>query len=440
MSVKIEQLIAMRLNTYFKHQPVTPALTELKTELATDLNEAANDKARGGLEPEAAVAEAFSDFGDINQLIQQVNAENGTTKHVHGHRVTVAEDSITVDDGKTLKIDAQGLSINDGVIKADAHGLKVGRWTLDSTGLNEQASTDTAASSRPQDQSVNFTGEYTERLPLVNEQRLPVAGLTSIAISAQSATVKVLPTRGTTDEVIVREFMNYKNPAYQGQVTQTGTELQIVQGKVPFLIPLRVHIQVLIPTQFGGALSLASRSGNVLLGGLQRLAGLNLQVTSGNARVTAIAAVTLSSAITSGSLEMAHVQIAEQLELLVKSGRIQLRRVTAGTYAVNAASGSINGQQLRGGGHWVAKSGSIKLTFAAITGNTDLTANSGSIKVVMPMDASYRYELESQSGRVQAPKYATVDRQADGYQTGQVGSTGAYLIRGRARSGMINLS
>lgn len=36
MSAKIEQLVAMRLNTYFKQQPVTPALTELKTELATD--------------------------------------------------------------------------------------------------------------------------------------------------------------------------------------------------------------------------------------------------------------------------------------------------------------------------------------------------------------------------------------------------------------------
>ena len=174
MSAKIEQLVAMRLNTYFKQQPVTPALTELKTELATDLNEAANDKERGGLDPEAAVAEAFSDFGDINDLIQQVNTENGDTDKVRRHQITVDEDGIAIDNGEALKINAEGISINNGAIKADANGLKVGRWTLDADGINEQEPANTAApSSRP----VNLAGEYVERLPLVNEQRVAGPGL-----------------------------------------------------------------------------------------------------------------------------------------------------------------------------------------------------------------------------------------------------------------------
>lgn len=437
MSAKIEQLVAMRLNTYFKQQPVTPALTELKTELATDLNEAANDKERGGLDPEAAVAEAFSDFGDINDLIQQVNTENGDTDKVRRHQITVDEDGIAIDNGEALKINAEGISINNGAIKADANGLKVGRWTLDADGINEQEPANTAApSSRP----VNLAGEYVERLPLVNEQRVAVADLASVTISYRSATVKVLPTRGTTDEVIVREYMNYKNPAYQGQVTQRGTDVQIVQGKVPFLIPLRVHVQILIPVQFSGKLALNSRSGNVLVGGLKQLMAVNLQVISGSAQVTAMAATSMVGELTSGGLTMDDVQVTEQLELAVKSGRIRLSSVTAGAYAVSATSGSVTGQQLRGGGRWIAKSGSIKLGFATIAGDIDLTANSGSIKVTTPVDSSYRYELESQSGRVLAPKHATVEHQADGYQTGRVGQIGTYLIHGRARSGTIHLS
>lgn len=437
MSAKIEQLVAMRLNTYFKQQPVTPALTELKTELATDLNEAANDKERGGLDPEAAVAEAFSDFGDINDLIQQVNTENGDTDKVRRHQITVDEDGIAIDNGEALKINAEGISINNGAIKADANGLKVGRWTLDADGINEQEPANTAApSSRP----VNLAGEYVERLPLVNEQRVAVADLASVTISYRSATVKVLPTRGTTDEVIVREYMNYKNPAYQGQVTQRGTDVQIVQGKVPFLIPLRVHVQILIPVQFSGKLALNSRSGNVLVGGLKQLMAVNLQVISGSAQVIAMAATSMVGELTSGGLIMDDVQVTEQLELAVKSGRIRLSSVTAGAYAVSATSGSVTGQHLRGGGRWIAKSGSIKLGFATIAGDIDLTANSGSIKVTTPVDSSYRYELESQSGRVLAPKHATVEHQADGYQTGRVGQTGTYLIHGRARSGTIHLS
>ena len=439
MSAKIEQLVAMRLNTYFKQQPVTPALTELKMELATDLNEAANDKERSGLDPEAAVAEAFSDFGDINELIKQVNAENGATEKVHRHQITVDEDGIAIDSGKMLKIDADGISINNGTIKADANGLKVGRWTVDANGINEQEDTTEQESSAGL-QAFDLAGEYRERLPLVNERRVAVADLISLTIRYQTAMIKVLPTQETTDELIVREFMNYNNLAYQAQVSRHGGNLQIVQGKVPFLIPLRVHVQILVPAQFTGDLSLASRAGNILVGGLQRLATVALNVTSGSVRVAGLSVTSMTSDLTSGTMTIDHVQIAEQLGLMVKSGRVRLTAVTAASYVASAASGSITGQQLRGGGRWAAKSGSIKLAFAAVTGDTDLIANSGAIKVVMPVSASYRYELESQSGRVVAPRNARVDRQADGYQTGQVGATGTYLIHGRARSGNIHLS
>jgi len=97
MSAKTEQLVAMRLNSYFKDQQQTPALVELKAELTSDLNEAAADKQQAGLAPEEAVAEAFSDFGDINELIRQINAENGTTKTIRGHHVVMDDDGIRGD-------------------------------------------------------------------------------------------------------------------------------------------------------------------------------------------------------------------------------------------------------------------------------------------------------------------------------------------------------
>jgi len=109
MSEKIEQLVAMRLNTYFKTQTMTPALIELKTELATDLNEAANDKAANGLDSEAAVAEAFSDFGDINALIQQINTENGNETNLHAHHVVMDDEGIEIDGGERLKVNSDGI-------------------------------------------------------------------------------------------------------------------------------------------------------------------------------------------------------------------------------------------------------------------------------------------------------------------------------------------
>ncbi|WP_318766764.1 permease prefix domain 1-containing protein [Lactiplantibacillus carotarum] len=315
MSAKIEQLVAMRLNSYFKNQPETPALTELRTELATDLNEAANDKERTGLDPEAAVAEAFSDFGDINELIEQVNAENGTTKTVHGHHVVMDDEGISVDDGETLKIngdgiylkggqafkaDADGLSINNGAIKADSHGLKLGNWTFDENGVNLNGNAQARPDFNMEGRPFNLAGEYLESLPLVNEQRFDVAGVTSLALAYKSARVKIIPTQADGDEIIVREYMNHNNTTYQAQVSQRGTSLQVVQGKVPFLIPLRVHVQIHVPVNFAGDLTIESRSGSVLLAGLTSLNVVNLKVESGGARLAELRANALSADIVSG--------------------------------------------------------------------------------------------------------------------------------------------
>lgn len=454
MSEKIEQLVAMRLNTYFKTQMMTPAMTELKTELATDLNEAANDKSASGLEPEAAVAEAISDFGDINELIQQVNSENGNDQKLHAHHVVMDGDGLEIDDGDTLKIDsdgitikgghvfsadATGVSINDGAIKADKNGLKLGDLTINGEGINHQQSGNTMPDFGTPVQPLNLAGAYHDNLALVTEQRFAVADIDEISISYRSARVKVLPTVGGDDEIIVREYMNHNNAAYKATTVQTGSALSIEQGKIPFLIPLRVHAQILIPAKYVGNLKLASASGTVLMAGLKQLNVVNLRVTSGSCKLDTLSAQALSTDVVSGSLVMAHVQVTDQFGMLVKSGRLKMAAVQAGQFTVTVISGSIQGIQLVGGGSWTAKSGAMKLAFDRLTGDLNLSDKSGSIKFSLPRDASYRYELEARSGRVIAPSNSQPEHIADGYQTGQVGTTPNYTVKGRTTSGSIHL-
>lgn len=439
MSEKIEQLVAMRLNTYFKTQTMTPALTELKTELATDLNEAANDKATNGLDSEAAVAEAFSDFGDINALIQQINTENGNETNLHAHHVVMDDEGIEIDDGETLKVNSDGISINNGAIKADHDGLKLGKLVINGDGINLNDQPVPAPDFGTPSQPLNLAGEYHDSLNLVNEKRVAVADITDLSISYRSARVKVLPTVGGEDEIIVREYMNHNNAAYNATVTQQGSALSIEQGKVPFLIPLRVHVQVLVPANYAGNLKLASSSGTVLMAGLAHLGVVNIRITSGSSKLDSIQAQALSADVVSGNLVMIQVQVAEQLGMLVKSGRLKLSAVQAGQYTVTVTSGSIQGVQLIGGGSWTAKSGTMKLAFSKLTSDLNLSDKSGSIKFSLPRDASYRYELEARSGRVVAPNNAQPEHIADGYQTGQVGTTPTYTVQGRTTSGSIHL-
>ena len=454
MSEKIEQLVAMRLSTYFKTQTMTPAMTELKTELATDLNEAANDKKESGLDAEAAVAEAFSDFGDINELIQQVNHENGNETNLHAHHVVMDSDGLEIDDGDTLKInsdgitvkdgrvfsaDATGVSINNGAIKADKNGLKLGDLIINDEGIHQHAQAAAEPNFGTPVQPLNLAGEYHDNLPLVNEQRFAMAGIDDLSISYRSARVKVLPTVGGDDEIIIREYMNHNNTTYQATTAQAGTTLTIEQGKVPFLIPLRVHVQILVPTKYLGNLQLASASGTVLMAGLTRLNVVNLRVTSGSCKLDTVTAQALSTEVVSGSLVMSSVHVTDQFGMLVKSGRLKLAKVQAGQFTVNVTSGSIQGNELVGGGSWTAKSGSMKLAFERLTGDLNLSDKSGSIKFGLPRDASYRYELEARGGRVIAPANSQPEHIADGYQTGQVGTTAKYTVKGRTTSGSIRL-
>ncbi|ETY74882.1 DUF4097 family beta strand repeat-containing protein [Lactiplantibacillus fabifermentans] len=454
MSEKIEQLVAMRLSSYFKNQPDTPALAELKTELATDLNEAANDKHASGLDAEAAVAEAFSDFGDINALIAQVQQENGNDQHLHEHRVSMDDDSFKVDDGETLKIDrsgvylkggdaftanADGVSINHGAIKADANGFKLGNVVFNEDGININGKPVSMPDFEPTFPTLNLAGEYHDSLNLVNEQHFDVAALQHVTVAYRSARVKIMPTRGANDEIIVREYMNHNNTTYHAQITQQGDTLAIDQGKFPFLIPLRVHVQILIPSVYAGNLTVENRSGALLVAGLTKLQVVNLRIVSGDCRVANVQAQAMSADITSGNFAYNDGRVTDQLGMLVKSGRIRLSRVQAGQFTVSATSGTIQGNALRGGGSWTAKTGALKLGFAAIDGNINLNAKSGTIKVAVPEDASYQYELEAHSGHVSAPKNGVSGHTADGYQTGQVGQTAPYKIIGRTTSGSIRL-
>ncbi|AVK62214.1 hypothetical protein C5Z25_10700 [Lactobacillus sp. CBA3605] len=439
MSEKIEQLVAMRLATYFKQQTMTPALTELKTELATDLNEAANDKQATSGSAEAAVAAAFSDFGDIHDLIAQVNAENGSAANLHAHRVAIDDDSLMIDDGEMLKMDANGVSINHGAIKADASGLKLGKVIFNEDGINIEGRPGVRPNFGDPVQPLNLAGEYQDNLRLVNEQRFEIAALTTLSIAYRSARVKILPTVGADDEIIVREYMNHNNAAYYAQTNQAGSALSVAQGKVPFLIPLRVHVQIHVPAKFMGDLSVASRSGALLIAGLKNLGVVNLRVVSGSCRIGTVSARALSADIVSGSLQLDQLRVTEQLGMLVKSGRLRLADVQAGQFTATATSGSIQGTQLVGGGSWNAKSGAIKLSFDRLTGAINLDAKSGAIKLALPADASYRFELEAHSGRVVAPANAVKDHIADGYQAGQVGTTPKYQVKGRTTSGSIRL-
>lgn len=441
MTATIETLVAEQLATYFENQTMTPTLTELKAELTADLNEAALDQVQAGRTPAAAVAIAFADFGDIETVITQVEAENGpTTTEVEPPVMTVNENGVYVNGGRTLKADANGVSIGDGAVKADRNGLKLGKLVMNEDGISYGDQTKEMPDWQSTVAPFNLGLAYQDNLRLANEQQFSATELTMLTVSYRSARVKVLPTNDDSDDVIIREYMQPNNPAYYAHCSETGTNLTVTQGKVPFLIPLRVHVQVLVPASFTGDVTVASKSGTVLIAGLSSVKTLALKVASGNAELADLTVQTTTVDLASGSLKMGHVQVTDQCRLLVRSGRVRLAQVSAITFTVKATSGSVTGNDLIGAGDWQAHSGALRLAWQQLTGDLNLDAHSGAIKVSLPATASYRYELESHSGRITTPTRAIRDRVADGYQTGTVGANAQYQIHGRAHSSSIKLS
>lgn len=449
MSEKINKLVEEKLDKIFADYPTTKDLTELKEELLSDLIASAEDKLASESDEEAAVEKAFRDFGDIDDVITQVlQDDDSNTKEKHQtshHRIDLDDEGVRIDNGKTLNIDSNGITINDGKsVRIDSDGVKLGNMVIDedeiSFGNHKKTNFDNFdAHFKAQFNDTDFDTEvHVESLPLADTNELDLTDIKTIAIAYESAVLKVLPTKG--DKIVVREYMSRANPDYQVRTKVVGDTLKIVQGKIPHFLPLKIKVQVLIPNNFSGQLKVNDHSGNLTVQNLSSIDETLINVRSGmvNVRNMVVKKLLISSA--SGKIVLEDLNASQQLAIESKSSVVNLDNVYSPNYSISAKSGTIKTVDLGGAGKINAKSGIIKVDFAKVTGNVSVENVSGTIKLTMPENDSYNFDLEAQSGTVKIHQTAKFKHDVLSLKEGTVGNDPQYTLTARAKSGTIKVN
>lgn len=235
-----------------------------------------------------------------------------------------------------------------------------------------------------------------------NEQRVSLTGIARIEIQYTSDTVNLF--RSETSELLVKEFMNRREPELLARIEVSGSTLRIRHGTRRLFLfpPFRSRIEIYLPAGYRGELALRTASGSIRIHTALELAALELHAASGSihgelplAAAGALEAESASGSIhlaeatakrlrlqaASGSLHLRRLTALEAAELRSTSGSLHLGELTAGSLDLGTASGSMRAECLRAaeGLRLHTTSGSIQLQRAE--GRMELATSSGSIVV-----------------------------------------------------------
>jgi len=452
MNEKINELVDKRLKDIFSDYPDNKDLNELEAELRSDLIASAEDKLTSEMTEQEAVAQAFKTFGDIDEVITQVLDESQKGKvHINqkgDHFIDINDDGIKIDNGKILNINDDGISINNGkTIELNEDGIKIGKMRISEDGIDfGNGKKKSFVDFDDKDMFDNFDDKFkdvdfdteinVESLKMTNERSFSATDIEQLDISYDSAAVKLLPTSG--DKIILREYMSRNNPKYQAKVDMDDGTLTIIQGQIPHFLPLKIRVQVLIPRNMQLNLSAISHSGNVELQKLD-LKNIKVSVHSGLLNVRDVNAESLLIKASSGKIVLEDLEVNG--DLLVKAGSsvIRLDNVTSSNYVLEANSGTIKAVDLNGGGQINAKSGIIKVDFGEITKDISIRNSSGTVRLNMPSDVSYNFDLEASSGIVKMNESATYKHDVQGLKEGIVGTDPSFNLTARVKSGTIKV-
>ncbi|AYE38075.1 hypothetical protein D1B17_05285 [Companilactobacillus zhachilii] len=448
MSEMINELVDEKLTKIFADYPTTDNLKELQEELASDLIASAEDKKTSEMSDQAAVEKAFQEFGDIDEVINQVlheddQSDNHYHKTIHEHHIDLDDDGVRIDNGKVLNIDEDGLTINNGrTVRIDGNGVKLGNMIINENGINFHGQPQPETSFDEFNAKFNNndydTEVHVESLPLTDENEFSVEDVEKVDVTYENADVKILPTKGA--KILVREYMSRTNPDYQVKTDLVDWTLVIKQGRWPHFLPLKVKVQILLPENFAGKLRVNNRNGNLLMQNLSQLEAALINVRSGLVNVRDVKINQLLINANSGKVVMEDLNVTGDLSVEARSGVIKLDNIYSPNYNILARSGTIKGVDLGGGGKIVAKSGTIKLEFARVTGDVDVTNTSGTVRLTMPEHDSYNFDLEAKSGTVKMNHAANYKHDVQSLKEGTVGANPQYNLSVRAVSGTIKVN
>lgn len=192
---------------------------------------------------------------------------------------------------------------------------------------------------------------------LINAKEWAVSDITEIQVNYYTDYVKVMPSEN--QNIILKEYLSENASQYYAQTSITDSVLRIDSGERPDDKSYISNIEIYIPAEFTGTISLAT---------------------------------------TTGTLEVENLTAAK-LILKSQTGGINVSN-SSGHFDCEAATGSITIQDGSVWGSFTSTTGSVKIASSQITG--DITANSrtGSIKAMLSQETPFSISASTKTGAI----------------------------------------
>ena len=297
-------------------------------------------------------------------------------------------------------------------------------------------------------------------LTLENEIQVNLESVDEIHFSYHHGVVTIIPS--LDNEIHVREFMSRRIEKIFTEATKIGNVLNIQQGPRKLVGIFREKIEIAIPNEFAGFITLFSNLGNVNIINFQSESMFDLTSKSGNAKFINFKSKRLQTDLSSGNIygknlasqdlhfnsksgniKLSNVLVEEkggQMAISSNSGSVKLEQVKAGNLVIESKSGNIKGidadtenfdvkttsgtlklQNLTGAGQVTSKNGNLTLDFAKLTDDLTIENHSGNVKLIFDPTTDYLFEIQTKNGALKTPFQAKVTNFQGQKISGQVG-------------------
>lgn len=218
---------------------------------------------------------------------------------------------------------------------------------------------------------------------LVNVREIPLDGVNSIAVAYTWERISLF--NGTSDTLIIKEYMSRDNSRYYAVITNENGALTVKKGRRPWGILFNtfdVRIEVYLPASYANTVTIKATSGKIEAAGELACKNITIENTSGSVSLNAVTAESANVGTTSGRITIG--SISGDVSAKTTSGRIEL----------NSAGGAVTTK---------STSGSVRCTASENTGDISLTTTSGGVTLNVPKTLGFNFSARTSSGSLSTP-------------------------------------
>ena len=254
------------------------------------------------------------------------------------------------------------------------------------------------------------------------ELTVEAAGLRKVKIDGHYTDVRL--TMSETAEFTVKTMQRgYFNGEVAFKTTDGQLKITMPEPKkwsfvVPFAHPHQT-IELGVPAEFAGELTVETKAGNVWIENLVTPAlTLVLEAKTGNVRIA------------DAEMHLTRVKM--------KAGNLHMDNVTT-EFETDVKSGNTKVVDAKGFGQLAGQSGNLRVDWDELQGDVHLRLRSGNIKNVLPQTASFKFDAQSESGVVKVKRDGEFDVKTMSYVKGETDDRAEYLVKAQVKSGNVKM-